>query len=154
MTDTYTVERRIHVDAPASAVYERIVDFHRWPAWSPYEELDPGMDRTYAGAESGVGAVYEWSGNLKAGAGWLEIVKAVDAERVMIDQRNLKPFRSQSTTTFALDDSGDGTAVTWSITGPVTLMTRIMGIFKSMDRMVGPLFERGLARLKADTEAA
>jgi carbon monoxide dehydrogenase subunit G len=154
MKDTYTVERKIHVDAPASAVYERIADFQRWPAWSPYEELDPDMDRTYAGAQSGVGAVYEWSGNLKAGAGRMEIVDAVDDGRVLIDQRNLKPFRSESTTTFALDDSGDRTAVTWSITGPVTLMTRIMGLFRSMDRMVGPLFERGLARLKADTEAA
>jgi uncharacterized protein YndB with AHSA1/START domain len=154
MSDTYTVEREIRIDAPASAIYERIVDFHRWAAWSPYEELDPGMDRTYAGAESGVGAVYEWSGNLKAGAGRMEIVDAVDDERIVIDQRNLKPFRSEITTTFALDDSRDGTAVTWSITGPVTLMTRILGIFKSMDRMVGPVLEKGLARLKADAEAA
>ena len=154
MADTYTVERKIRIDTPASAVYERIVDFHRWPAWSPYERLDPDMDRRYAGAESGVGAVYEWSGNLKAGAGRMEIVDTVDDERVVIDQRNLKPFRSESSTSFALDDSGDGTAVTWSMTGPVTLMTRIMGIFKSMDRMVGPLFEKGLARLKADAEAA
>ena len=154
MADTYTVERKIRIDAPASAVYERIVDFHRWPTWSPFEELDPGIDRTYAGAESGVGAVYEWSGNLRAGAGRMEIVDAVDHERVMIDQRKRKPFRSESSTSFALDDSGDGTAVTWSITGPVTLMTRIMGIFKSMDRMVGPVFEKGLARLKADAEAA
>jgi hypothetical protein len=87
MTDTYTVERKIRIDAPASAVYERIVDFHRWPVWSPYEELDPGMDRTYAGAESGVGAVYEWSGNLKAGAGRMEIVDAVDDERVLRSPR-------------------------------------------------------------------
>jgi hypothetical protein len=36
----------------------------------------------------------------------------------------------------------------------VTLITRIMSIFKSMDRMVGPVFEKGLARLKADAEAA
>ena len=152
MTDTYTVERKIRIDASTSAVYARIVDFDRWPAWSPFEELDPGMDRTYAGAESGVGAVYEWSGNLKAGAGRMEIVDAVDGERIVIDQRNFKPLRSQSTTTFALADAGDGTAVTWSITGPVTLMTRIMGIFKPMDRMVGPLFEKGLARLKVDAE--
>jgi hypothetical protein len=84
----------------------------------------------------------------------MEIVDAVDDERVVIDQRNRKPFRSEATTRFALDDSGDGTAVTWSITGPVTLITRIMGIFKSMDRMVGPVFEQGLTRLKADAEAA
>ena len=154
MADMYTVERKIHVDAPASAIYERIVDFHRWRAWSPYEELDPTVDRTYAGAESGVGAVYEWSGNLKAGAGRMEIVDAVDEDRVVIDQRNLKPFRSESTTAFALDHSGEGTHVTWSMTGPVTLLTRILGIVKSMDRMVGPIFEEGLARLKTDAEAA
>lgn len=153
MADTYTVERTTRVDAPASAVYERIVDFHRWPAWSPYEELDPDMKRTYAGAESGVGAAYEWSGNLKAGAGRMEIVEAVDDERVVIDLRFRKPFRSESTATFALDDSGNGTAVTWSMTGPVTLVSRIMGIFRSMDRMVGPAFEKGLAKLKADAEA-
>jgi Polyketide cyclase / dehydrase and lipid transport len=92
MVDTYTVERKIRIDAPASVVYERIVDFHRWPTWSPYEELDPDMNRTYVGAESGVGAVYEWSGNLKAGAGRMEIVDALDDERVVIDQRNLKLF--------------------------------------------------------------
>ncbi len=110
MAETYAVERKIQVDAPASAVYERIVDFRRWPAWSPFEELDPGMDRACAGPER--------------------------------------------TTTFALDDSGDGTAVTWSITGPVTLMKRMMGIFRSINRMIGPTFEKGLARLKADAEAA
>jgi len=84
----------------------------------------------------------------------MEIVDAVEDERVVIEQRNLKPFRSESTTTFTLDDSGEGTAVTWSMTGPVTLITRMMGIFKSMDRMVGPLFEAGLKRLKVDAEAA
>lgn len=49
MGDTYTVDREVGVDAPAPAVYERIVDFQRWPALSPYEELDPAMDRTSTG---------------------------------------------------------------------------------------------------------
>ena len=154
MARTYTVERKIRINAPASALYERIVDFRRWRAWSPFEELDPAMERTYTGAESGVGAVYAWSGNLKAGAGRMEIVDAVDGERVVIAQRNFKPFRSANTTTFALDDSGDSTAVTWSMTEPVTLVAQIMGIFTSMDRMLGPVFEKGLAKLKADAEAA
>jgi carbon monoxide dehydrogenase subunit G len=110
------------------------------------------MRRTYGGVESGIGAVYEWSGNLKAGSGRMEIVDTVDAERVVIDLRFLKPFRSRGTATFALQESGDGTVVTWSMTGPVTLSSRIMGIFTSMDRVVGPAFEKGLTRLKADAE--
>jgi hypothetical protein len=38
------------------------------------------------------------------------------------------------------------------MTGKNTLMTKVMGIFKSMDRFLGPDFERGLARLKTTTE--
>jgi hypothetical protein len=83
----------------------------------------------------------------------MEIVVAVDNERVVINQRNIKPFRSRSTATFTIDDASDSTNVTWSMTEPLTLMTRIISIFTSMDRMVGPVFEKGLTRLKSDTEA-
>ncbi len=37
--------------------------------------------------------------------------------------------------------------------GRNTLRTRIMGIFKSMDPMAGPDFERGLANMKKVAEA-
>jgi uncharacterized protein YndB with AHSA1/START domain len=157
MPDTYTVERTVHIQAPATAVYERIADFHRWPAWSPYEGLDPSMTRSYSGAAAGVGAAYEWSGNMKAGAGRMEIVEAVPNERVVIDLMFTKPFRSESKSTFRIDgDAGAGgaTTVTWSVTGPVTTTTRVMGVFRSMDKLMGPAFEKGLASLKADAEAA
>ncbi|MBT8203196.1 MAG: SRPBCC family protein, partial [Acidimicrobiia bacterium] len=58
-----------------------------------------------------------------------------------------------NTTSFALQPRGDATTVTWSMTGRNTLMTRVIGIFKSMDAMVGPDFERGLAKLKSLVEA-
>jgi uncharacterized protein YndB with AHSA1/START domain len=157
MPDSYTVERTVQVQAPASAVYERIVDFHRWPAWSPYEGLDPSMTRTYPGADAGVGAVYEWSGNMKAGAGRMEIVEAVPDERVVIELAFSKPFRSHSTSTFRMDgdtDAGEAATVTWSVTGPLTTTTRVMGVFRSMDKLMGPAFEKGLTSLKADAEAA
>ena len=38
------------------------------------------------------------------------------------------------------------------MTGKQTLMTKAMGVFTSMDTMIGPDFERGLARLKEVTE--
>ena len=43
--------------------------------------------------------------------------------------------------------------VRWTMTGPKTVLTRVMGIFTSMDKMIGPDFEKGLTRLKADVEA-
>lgn len=151
--DTFTIERSATIAAPASAVYERLADFHRWGEWSPWEELDPQMTRTFSGAESGQGAVYEWSGNRKAGAGRMEVVEADEPTAVVIDLQFLKPFKSHNTTRFDLDGADGTTTVTWSMTGPMTLMTKVMGIFKSMDSMVGPDFEKGLAQLKAAAES-
>ena len=154
--DTYTVERSTTVRADADRVYQQIVDFHRWPTWSPWEDVDPDMQRSYAGPAEGVGAVYEWSGNRKAGAGRMEIIDAERPNRVVIDLRFLKPFKSTSTTTFALTPDGDGTRVTWTMTGARTLGLRVMGMFTSMDKLVGGDFEKGLARLRtaAETPAA
>ena len=36
--------------------------------------------------------------------------------------------------------------------GPRTLAVKVMGIFTSMDKLVGKDFEKGLARLKAVAE--
>jgi uncharacterized protein YndB with AHSA1/START domain len=151
-SDTYTVERAQTIDAPPERVFEQIADFHRWRAWSPWEDLDPDLQRTYSGAEAGTGAVYAWSGNRKAGQGRMEMTQAVVPSRVEVDLRFEKPFKAQSTTVFAIAPSGDGARVTWTMSGPKTFMVRVMGLFRSMDQMVGKDFEKGLARLKAVAE--
>lgn len=153
MTDMYTVERSQRIDAPRDAVRERIVDLRRWESWSPWEDLDPAMRQTYGGAEAGVGAWYEWEGNRKAGKGRMEIIHADDST-VRLDLQFLKPFRSHSNTAFDLQPDGHGTQVTWTMVGPKTGMTRVMELFTSMDKMIGPDFEKGLTRLKADAEGS
>lgn len=152
MADTYTVERIATINAPATPIYAQIADFHHWTAWSPWDDLDPDMERTYSGPESGTGATYVWSGNRRAGEGRMEITEAVEPTRVSIALDFLKPFKSSSITTFDLTPDGETTRVTWTMTGPMTLMTRVMGIFKSMDKMIGPDFEKGLERLKVAAE--
>ncbi|MBW3663359.1 MAG: SRPBCC family protein [Actinobacteria bacterium] len=151
-SDTYTVERSGHVEAPAEQVRERIVDFRRWTSWSPWEDLDPALSRNYGGADAGVGAWYEWQGNRKAGEGRMEIVDVTDSA-ITIDLQFLKPFKSRSTTRFELQPEEGGTTVTWTMTGPKTFMTKVMGIFTSMDKLIGPDFEKGLDRLKAEVES-
>jgi uncharacterized protein YndB with AHSA1/START domain len=147
--DSYTVERDALIGAPPEQVYEQLVDFHQWTNWSPWEELDPDLQRTYSGAERAVGAVYEWSGNRKAGAGRMEMTKADPPAEVVVALQFLKPFKSSSDVTFTLTREGDGTRVTWAMVGPKTFMTKVMGIFKSMDSLVGPDMEKGLAKLDA-----
>jgi hypothetical protein len=150
--DTYTVERSATMDSPPQAVYGQIADFRKWTGWSPWEEVDPQLRREYSGAESGAGAVYAWSGNRKAGQGRMEIVDATEPSKVQIDLVFEKPWKARSDTVFAIEPTGSGSRVTWTMTGKKTFMTKVMGIFTSMDKMVGPDFEKGLARLKAVTE--
>jgi uncharacterized protein YndB with AHSA1/START domain len=150
----FEVRRETSVPASRAAVYALLVDFHRWREWSPWEDLDPNLRRTYSGPDAGTGAVYEWSGNRKAGAGRMEIIDAVEPSKVHIALQFLKPFRSSNTTTFELVERDGATNVTWRMVGPKTFMTRVMGIFTSMDKVVGKDFEKGLERLKSAATGA
>jgi hypothetical protein len=151
---SYTVARTVTVHAPADRVLDEIADFHRWTAWSPWEDLDPALERRYSGPAAGPGSVYEWSGNRKAGAGRMEMTEVVPASRVEVALRFLKPFKSESTTVFSLDPHGaDSTTVTWPMTGPRTTMVRLMSLVSSMDERVGKDFEKGLSRLRTVVES-
>jgi hypothetical protein len=150
--DTYVVERQAHMAAPPERVRERIVDLRRWESWSPWEGLDPDMRRAYGGPDAGEGAWYAWEGNRKAGKGRMEITDVAD-RTITIDLQFLKPFKSRSINEFTLQPRETGTLVTWTLTGPKTFLLKVMGVFMSMDKMLGGDFEKGLANLKAEVEA-
>ena len=151
--DTFSVRRTTAIDAPTSAVYVELVDFRRWESWSPWEGLDPDQRRTYSGADSGVGSKYGWVGNRKVGAGSMEIVSAVQDSSVEIRLEFLKPFKATNTVLIELTEDDGSTAVSWTMTGAKTLMTKIMCVFWPMEKVVCGDFERGLAQLKALIES-
>ncbi|MGC4054108.1 MAG: SRPBCC family protein [Paludibaculum sp.] len=150
--DTFRVERTATIQAPPEKIIAYLEDFHQWPAWSPFEKLDPAMKRTLSGPEKGKGAVYQWDGNRKAGAGRMEILEVVPGSKVSIQLEFTKPFESKNLAEFDLVNKGGATSVTWSMSGPQTYITKVMCIFVSMDSMVGPDFQTGLANLKAAAE--
>jgi hypothetical protein len=129
-------------------------DFHKWAAWSPYEQRDPAMRKAYEGAPAGVGAVYAWSGNKEVGEGRSTITESRPNELIRIRLEFLKPFKATSTAEFAFEPDGDRTAVTWSLSGRNSFMAKAVGLFMDMDRMIGRDFEQGLARMKSAAEVA
>jgi Polyketide cyclase / dehydrase and lipid transport len=148
---SYSVERTTTVHAAPARVHGLVDDFHQWTRWSPWEDLDPELERTYSGPESGIGAHYAWTGNRKAGAGSMEITRSTP-EQVVVDLHFLKPFKTSSTTQFELEPAGDSTVVTWRMTGEQTGLMAVFGRFMNMDKLIGPDFEKGLTRLKAAAE--
>ena len=149
----YSVERSTTVNAPATRVHELVDDFHHWTRWSPWEDLDPALERAYSGPDRGVGAHYAWSGNKKAGAGDMTIT-ADTPQQVDIALNFLKPFPARNRIELVLIPAGDAaTAVEWRLHGELSGVIRLFSVVKSMDSLVGPDFEKGLARLKRVAEA-
>ncbi|MEU1952856.1 SRPBCC family protein [Nocardia rhamnosiphila] len=151
-SSTYLVERATRIAAPEPRIRALIDDFHHWRDWSPWEDADPDLRRTYSGPGSGVGARYDWEGNRKAGAGTMTIT-ASEPGRVGIDLAFRKPFESRNEVTFLLVASGETTEVTWRMTGRKNLFFKVVGFLFPMDRFIGPDFEKGLVRLKGRAEA-
>ncbi len=148
----FRVARGTTINAPAGVVYGQISDFRRWQAWSPWEKMDPAMKREFDGAPAGAGAGYRWVGNKKVGEGRMTIVEARPNEVLRIKLEFIAPFAATNQATFTLEEAAGKTAVDWAMTGNRNLMFKAFGLFMSMEKMIGPDFERGLAQLKAVAE--
>jgi Polyketide cyclase / dehydrase and lipid transport len=148
----FEVVRRTHVAADPARVHDLINDFHQWRSWSPWEDVDPALQRDYSGSDSGVGAHYAWAGNRKAGQGRMAITES-NPEHVGIDLHFDKPFKADNKIAFELLPSDGGTDVTWRMTGEQKGFSALVGKLFNMDKLVGGDFEKGLSRLKAAAES-
>jgi hypothetical protein len=151
--DRFHIERSAAIQAPSATIFPHINDFHRWTAWSPWEKIDPQLQRSYDGPPSGVGASYHWTGNNQVGEGSMKITESVPDRRVGIALEFMKPFRASNVATFTLAPDGAGTRVTWAMDGENTIISKLMSLFMSMDKMIGTEFEKGLATLKQIAES-
>ncbi len=147
---TFHIERSAQIHATAHVIFPMINDFHGWARWSPWEKLDPNMQKTFAGPTAQPGSTYEWRGNSKAGAGRITLMESKANELVSIQLEFFKPFPATNQASFKLVPSADGTRVTWTMEGKNNFMGKVMSPF--MDGFLGKEFETGLANLNAATQ--
>jgi uncharacterized protein YndB with AHSA1/START domain len=148
----FSVVRSTTIAAPPSIVFEQVDNLRNWDAWSPWAKLDPNMKVTFDGPASGVGAGYSWVGNNKVGEGRMTILESRPGELVRIKLEFIKPFKATNTTEFTFKPEGSGTHVTWNMYGDKNFLSKAMGLFMNMDKMVGGDFEKGLASMKSIAE--
>ena len=148
----FSVQRATTVKAPPDAIFPLINDFHQWGSWSPYENKDPAMKRSYSGAASGRGAVYGWEGNKNVGSGRMEILDTSVPTKIVIKLDFFTPLEGHNTAEFTMLPQGDVTNLNWLMHGPAPFMSKLMQVFMNLDKMIGKDFEVGLANLKRLTE--
>lgn len=142
--------RSTTIAADRSIVHALINDFREWRTWSPWEDLDPDLQRSYSGPPAGVGSHYDWAGNKKAGRGSMEItVSTPESVEALVEFKS--PFESTMNAVFTLREAGRSTAVDWTMTGERSVLMQLGGkLF--FDRAIAKDFENGLARLKQAAE--
>ncbi|MCS6288124.1 MAG: SRPBCC family protein [Nitrospira sp.] len=149
---TFRLQRSIVINVLPEQVFPFINNFHHWSAWSPWEKKDLTMKKSHGGPPEGEGAVLEWEGNRDVGTGRMEVLESVPSSKILVKLDFLKPFEAHNRAEFVLVRGAGTTEVRWAMYGPQPYMMKVMGVFCSMDKMVGKDFEDGLASLKAMAE--
>ncbi|GHA71990.1 polyketide cyclase [Formosimonas limnophila] len=152
--NSFRVERKILIHAESATVFAYINDFHQWTHWSPWENIAPNLTRSYSGPDMGVGAHYAWQGNKNMGQGNMTILESTPHSFIKIALQFIKPFAANNIAEFTLTQQGDNTEVAWAMYGPSPLISKVMGLFINMDKMIGTQFETGLTNLKNAAEKA
>ena len=135
------------VSAAAQAVHKQVGDLNQWPNWLPFTKDDKTVQVTID-KPTGVGASQHWTGN--RGKGKLTFTASDEDKGIEYDMVMDDKWTSKGTISYA--KSGDETRVTWRMTGQNDdFLGKWMAV--AMPHMVGPMFEEGLADLKAKVEA-
>ena len=151
--DNFRIARSVRIQAPTERVHGLISDLRQFNRWNPWQKKDPAIQGQYSAATAGVGASYAWQSD-KVGQGRMTLTEVQPPTRVAMQLEFIKPMATVSNAEFTLRAEGDGTVVNWAMFGPTPFVSKLMQVFFSMDRMVGPDFESGLADLKALAEKA
>ena len=143
----FRVERSRTIAAPAAALFDQVNDHKKFQKWNPWDKMDPSSKTTYSGADSGVGAVASWVGEM-VGEGSATITESKPGELVRQRMDWKKPMEGVSTVDFTFKAEGDKTTVTWAMYGKNNFMGKVMSMFMDCEKMCGPEFEKGLADLE------
>lgn len=147
------VERSVTIQAPQPVVFEKVRSLRAMHDWSPFIEQDPNIKIDYEGNDGEVGSVYKWKGNDKVGSGQ-QTITAVNDHRVDMNLEFKEPWESKATTFVDTKEDGEGTKVTWGFETETPFPMNAMMVFMDMDGMLGKDFEKGLNKLKAQSEGA
>jgi uncharacterized protein YndB with AHSA1/START domain len=146
----FTVQRSAVVNAPAKKVYDLVVEPRQWTKWSVWSQRDPNMKITYKGPPFGMGAKWDWVSKSE-GSGSMEITRT-EPDHLVEYSLLFADYNMRSVGALTLEPSGEATRITWSNSGDVGGNPLKHYLAFTMDRMVGPDFEAGLANLKALAE--
>jgi len=150
--NSFKITRTKTINAPAPVIYNNVIDFKNWEAWSPWVEKEPSTEITLSEQTEGVGGAYSWTDN--DGAGTMTTTAAVPYESIQQEMQFAEFPASNVSWNFEPTEEG-GTNVTWSISGEnLPFKFKAFTAFTGgMEKQIGPNFELGLQKLDSVIQA-
>lgn len=147
------VERSAMINADGKIVFDNVNTLKNWKSWSYWDNIDPNMQSTYEGPESGVGAKHHWtSQHDSVGNGTLTITQSEPNK--FVETRLEFEGMGQSLGGWKFADTAGAVNVTTYMDMDVPFFFRPLMAMMDMEKVLGTDFEKTLAGLKRVSEAA
>lgn len=147
----YKVERSTTIHARSSVIYDLTSHFEKWDLWTPWTSaIDSTAKFETVGPDATVGTKRSWDGKILKN-GEMLITKMVPNELFAYDL-SFEHGKYQSKGYVGIVDNKDSCKVSWVDEGDLgsNPFNRYFGLF--MGKMMGPDFEKGLAKLRQVAE--
>ena len=144
--NSFEVTRTRIIKAPASVIYNNVIDFKNWEDWSPWVEKDTNTVIAFSEQTKGANGSYSWAD--KDGTGTMKTTETLKNESISQEMQFADFPSSQIQWNFKPNEDGS-TKVRWAISGKdLPFKFKAYATFTGgMEKQVGPDFERGLEKL-------
>ncbi len=144
--NSFNVTQTKTINAPAAVIFNNVIDFKNWEAWSSWVEEDPDMTITLHEKTKGIGGSYSWEG--KNGIGTMKTVDAVPNASIN-QQIQIEGFPASDINWNFKPNEDGSTEVTWNILGKdLPFMFKASALFKgNMEQQIEPHYKRSLEKL-------
>lgn len=147
------LERSASINAKPETVQNIVARFSESKHWNPFLEKDPNVVVTMEGQDGTVGSKYTWKGNKDVGAGSQTISKLEPGLVETALHFETAMGGDASAAMKIVEENGGTSKATWSFDMISPYPWNAMNLFISMDKLLGPDYEKGLAKLKTYAES-
>jgi effector-binding domain-containing protein len=147
----YKVERITFIKSNPDIIYKLTSNFQQWHLWAPWtKDTDSTVIFTMEGPAAQVGTSWKWEGKV-LGNGEMVLSELIPGQLVAYDLA-FDHGKYKSKGKIVIENLEDSAKVSWLDEGDLGYnpVSRYMGLF--MGKMMGPDFEKGLAKLKTVAE--
>jgi effector-binding domain-containing protein len=142
----FVVSRTRTIKAPAPVIYDHVIDFKNWEAWSSWVEANPDIKIMLSNQTKGVNGSYSWED--KDGVGTMKTIETIPYKSIK-QQLQFADFPPSDVFWEFKPNEDQTTDVTWTISGKnlpfgFKAYATLTG---GMEKQIAPHYERSLEKL-------